>query len=134
MGSKKLSWCCIIGIVLGFVAPRIWAFNQQTSLMIGLAGGLGLGYVLDILDEKKQKTEKQEVIDKKAAEALRLMEQARAELNGDTTEEDTDEPDPDEIGTPDEIPDEFPDLTAEEQAASLSEAEEMLRKARERLK
>lgn len=127
MGSKKLVWCCIIGIVLGFLAPFVLKTNQQTSLMIGMAGGLGLGYLLEMLDEKRGKAADQKVITEKAAQAGRMLEHARAELHGDAIPEE--EQDAEEY-----LPEDLPDLTAEEQSAKLSEAEEMIRKARERIK
>jgi len=127
VGSKKLVWCCIIGIILGFLAPFVLKTNQQTSLMIGMAGGLGIGYILDMLDEKKAKAAGQKSIAEKAGRAGRMLEQARAEISGKA------QPAP-EADQWDELPEELPDLTAEEQSAKLSEAEEMIRKARERIK
>lgn len=126
MKSRKLVWCCIAGIVLGFLAPVFFHFDQSTSLSVGLVAGLGIGYLLDVLDEKKQKQTNVAVVSEKAQKANRLMEQARAELNG------TDEPGLSDDISRDDQPES--DLSEEEQAAKLSEAEELLRKARERMK
>ncbi len=127
MKSKKLVWCCILGIVLGFIAPFVFHFDQSTSLSVGLAAGLGIGYLLDILDEKKQKQTDVEALSGKAREANRLMERARAELDGESVPDSED----DDIETEDESE---PELSDEEQTAKLNEAEELLRKARERIK
>ena len=69
MNSKKLVWCCIAGIVLGFIAPVVFPFDRSTSLSVGLAAGLGIGYLLDIQDEKKQKQTDVEALSGKAREA-----------------------------------------------------------------
>ena len=127
MRSKKLVLCCILGIVLGFIAPVVFHFDQSTSLSVGLAAGLGIGYLLDILDEKKQKQTDVEALSGKAREANRLMEQARAELDGESVPD----PEDDDIETDD---DSETELSDEEQTAKLNEAEELLRKARERIK
>lgn len=126
MGSKILVWCCIAGIALGFLAPFVFNVNQQTSLMIGMAGGLGIGYVLDLLREKKEKESGAAVLSKKARRANELMEQARAEVSGRTLP--TGKPDEETAADEDEQ-----DISLEEEAEKLSNAEEMLRKARERL-
>lgn len=127
MKSKKLVWCCILGIVLGFIAPVVFHFDRSTSLSVGLAAGLGIGYLLDTLDEKKQKQTDVEALSGKAREANRLMERARAELDGDSVPEQED--DDNETGDDSET-----ELSDEEQTAKLNEAEELLRKARERIK
>ena len=55
MGGKKLVWCCIAGIVLGLVVPLVLPVYGPTALSVGMVAGLGLGYLLDVLDEKKTK-------------------------------------------------------------------------------
>ena len=126
MRSRKLVWCCIAGIVLGFLAPMVFHFDRSTSLSVGLVAGLGIGYLLDVLDEKKQQQTNVIVVSEKAQKANRLMEQARAELNGTTESKPS-------VNTSREDQPES-DISEEEQAAKLSEAEELLRKARERMK
>ena len=126
MKSRKLVWCCIAGIVLGFLAPMVFHFDRSTSLSVGLVAGLGIGYLLDVLDEKKQNQTNATVVSEKAQKANRLMEQARAELNG------TAEPEAGNDISRKDQPES--NLSEEEQAAKLSEAEELLRKARERMK
>ena len=128
MKSKKLVWCCIAGIVLGFIAPVVFPFDRSTSLSVGLAAGLGIGYLLDIQDEKKQKQTDVEALSGKAREANRLMAQARAELDGESV------PDPEEDDDIETGDNSETELSDEEQTAKLNEAEELLRKARERIK
>ena len=130
MGSKKLVWCCIAGIVLGFLSPLVFDVARSTSLSIGMVAGLGIGYLLDILDEKKGKEADTAVISNKAREANRLMEQARAELDGKdlSAADETDDHDDDDTGA-DKLPEK--DLSPEERSEKLNRAEELLRKARE---
>ena len=132
MGSKILVWCCIAGIGLGFLAPLVFKVNQQTSLMIGMAGGLGIGYVLDLLREQKDRKDGTAVLSKKARRANELMEQARAEVSGQAlpAQKRDEEPAEDE-GPSDEEEDTESSLA--EEAEKLNNAEELLRKARERL-
>ena len=131
MGSKKLVLCCIVGIVLGYLAPFVLNVTRSTSLSIGMVAGLAIGYLLDIQDEKKEKQTDTAALSQKAKEANRLLEQARAEVSGVV---------PDKESSPEvteKVHEEVPaddELTDEEQAAKLNEAEELLRKARERIK
>ena len=127
MGSKKLVWCCIAGIVLGYLAPMVLKFPRSTSLSIGMVAGLALGYLLDILDEKKAKNVDSEAISAKAKEANLLMERARAEVEGKDTAEVAQKPKKEDAEKKVELSD-------EEQSAKLDAAEELLRKARERIK
>ena len=127
MGSKKLVWCCIAGIVLGYLAPMVLKVARSTSLSVGMVVGLALGYLLDILDEKRAKNVDTEALSAKAEEANRLMERARAEVKGKGAAETDQEPEKNDSDTDVELSD-------EEQAAKLDAAEELLRKARERIK
>ncbi|MBQ6342701.1 MAG: hypothetical protein IJI41_06240 [Anaerolineaceae bacterium] len=130
MGSKKLVLCCIVGIVLGYLAPFVLNVTRSTSLSIGMVAGLAIGYLLDMQDEKKEKQTDAAALSQKAKEANRLLEQARAEVSGVV---------PDKESSPEvteKVHEEVPadtELTDEEQAAKLNEAEELLRKARERI-
>lgn len=131
MGSKKLVLCCIVGIVLGYLAPFVLNVTRSTSLSIGMVAGLAIGYLLDMQDEKKEKQTDTAALSQKAKEANRLLEQARAEVSGVVPDKET----PTEVT--DKVSEEVPadaELTDEEQAAKLNEAEELLRKARERIK
>ena len=127
MGSKKLVWCCIAGIVLGYLAPMVLKVARSTSLSVGMVVGLALGYLLDILDEKKAKNVDSEAISAKAKEANLLMEHARAEVEGKDTAEVAQKPKKEDAEKKVELSD-------EEQSAKLDAAEELLRKARERIK
>ena len=132
MGNQKLVWCCIAGIVLGYLAPFFVPVNRGTSLSIGMIAGLGIGYLLEVLGDRKNQEEQQDdnaVLNQKAQKANKLLEQARAEVSGDkktsgmdrkkkSAEEKT------EIAEP----------TLEEQSEKLNEAEALLRQAREQLK
>ena len=132
MGSKKLVYCCIAGILLGFIVPKVLGTDPHVSLMVGMIAGLGIGYLLDVLDEHKGKEDSRLIVNRKAAEANRLMEEARKGLEDGTrrADRDTDGPDTsDEEETFDET-----DEDIEEQAQKLSDAEELLRSARERMR
>ena len=132
MGSKKLVLCCILGIVAGYLAPLVFSVARSTSLSIGMVAGLGIGYLLDILDERKGKEADTAVISQKARKANQLMERARAELDGRELPA-ADEPDAeDESAEENEYLKEDPD--PEEQAEKLNEAEDLLRKAREKIR
>ena len=132
MGSKKLVLCCILGIVAGYLAPLVFSVARSTSLSIGMVAGLGIGYLLDILDERKGKEADTAMISQKARKANQLMERARAELDGRELPA-ADEPDAeDESAEENEYLKEDPD--PEEQAEKLNEAEDLLRKAREKIR
>ena len=88
MGNKKLVICCIAGIVLGYLAPLVIPVLRSTTLSIGMVAGLAIGYFLDILDEKRNKESGYVVIAQKAGAANRLLEQARAEIQGKPFDED----------------------------------------------
>ena len=133
MGSKKLVWCCILGIVLGYLAPFALPVLRSTSLSIGMVAGLGIGYLLDILDEKKGTEAGSAELSKKARDANRLMEKARAELQGRSLPEIDEEGSIEEPDADAEAGNDVPELSQSEQAERLSEAEEMLRQARERI-
>ena len=133
MGNKKLVICCIAGIVLGFLAPFALPVLRSTSLSIGMVAGLGIGYLLDISDKKRSKSAGNAAISQKAGAANRLLEQARAEVRGEPYTEDEAEADPvEEFGEEDFS--ELNELSPEEESEKLNEAEELLRKARERMK
>lgn len=133
MNSRKLVVCCILGIVLGYIAPFVLNVNRSTSLSIGMVAGLGIGYLLDMLDEKKNKAEDTVNLSRKAREANQLMAKARAEISGKALPEaDAPEADEPEEERFDEKPQAGSDF--EEEAAKLNEAEEMIRKARERIR
>ena len=130
MESKKLVLCCIAGIVLGYLAPLALSVNRSTALSIGMVAGLAIGYLLDIMDEKRSQDSGNVVIAQKADSANKMLEQARAEVSGKpydksktVSEEDTNTAE--ESGTD--------ELTPEEQNEKLNEAEDLLRKARERI-
>ena len=133
MGNRKLVICCIAGIVLGFLAPFAFPVLRSTSLSIGMVAGLGIGYLLDISDEKRSKSAGNAAISQKAGEANRLLEQARAEIQGRPYDEDEAEADPVEEPEEEEYSD-VNELSPEEESEKLNEAEELLRKARERMK
>ena len=133
MGNRKLVICCIAGIVLGFLAPFALPVLRSTSLSIGMVAGLGIGYLLDISDEKRSKSAGNAAISQKAGEANRLLEQARAEIQGKPYDEDEAEADPVEEPQEEEYSD-VNELSPEEESEKLNEAEELLRKARERMK
>ena len=130
MGNRKLVFCCIAGIVLGYLAPLVFAVSRSTTLSIGMVAGLGIGYLLDILDEKKSKGNGTVVIAQKAGAANKLLEQARAEVRGEPYDEsETDFEEEADAGEQSDMD----ELTPEEQSEKLNEAEELLRQARERM-
>lgn len=133
MGNKKLVICCIAGIVLGFLAPFVIPVLRSTSLSIGMVAGLAIGYLLDISDEKRSKNTGNAALSQKAGAANRLLEQARAEVRGEPFEENEPEADPVEEPEEEDYSD-VDELSPEEESEKLNEAEELLRKARERMK
>lgn len=143
MGSKKLIYCCIFGIVLGFLAPLLLKTDRYTSLMVGMVAGLGIGYLLDTRDGKQTDQSRQISLGKKADKANKLLERARRGVENEYLRMDHDEEEPAEEPE-EEIPDEDDadpltsvdetDAEEDEQAEKLSEAEELLRAARERMK
>ena len=142
MGSNKLVFCCIIGIVLGFLVPVIFPWDRYMTLMIGLIGGLAVGYLLDKRDEDQGSEEAARIANKKAAQANRLMERARAGLDDislrGTDEEDLneDEEEEDDFSEEEDPMEDLHDYEAEarERERKLNDAEEMIRQARERMK
>ncbi len=136
MGSNKLVICCIAGILLGFLVPVIFPWDRYVTLMIGLVGGLAVGYFLDKRDEDQGRADSARVVNKKAAAANRLLERARAELDGTepaADDEETEGGDLYEEEDPMEPPHDY-EAEAREQEQKLNEAEDLLRKARERMK
>ena len=142
MGSKKLVWCCIAGILLGFLVPVFFPWDRYVTLMLGMIGGLGVGYLLDKRDEDLGQEASTRIANRKAREANRLMERARRGLEDETLRMDEEGPEPVEEDEPEEEvyeagddlePVTDPDEEAEEQARKLNEAEDLLRAARERL-
>ncbi len=142
MGSKKLVWCCIAGILLGFLVPVFFPWDRYVTLMLGMIGGLGVGYLLDKRDEDLGQEASTRIANRKAREANRLMERARRGLEDETLRMDEEGPEPVEEDEPEEAvyeagddlePVTDPDEEAEEQARKLNEAEDLLRAARERL-
>ena len=132
MGNQKLVWCCIAGIVLGYLAPFFIAVNRGTSLSIGMIAGLGIGYLLEVLGDRKDQKEQQEdnaALKQKARQANELLDQARVEVSGDKKTSGMDR----KKKSAEEKP-ENTDLTIEEQSEKLSEAEALLCQAREQLK
>ena len=142
MGSKKLIYCCILGIVLGFLAPIVLKTDRYTSLMMGMVAGLGIGYLLDVRSGKQADQNKQASLGEKADKANKLLERARRGVDNEYLrmeydEEEAEEPKaeiPDEEDTDPLTPVTDADAEADEQAEKLSEAEELLRAARERMK
>ena len=143
MGSKKLIYCCILGIVLGFLAPFVLKTDRYTSLMVGMVAGLGIGYLLDVRTGREADRNSQHSLGEKADKANKLLERARRGVENEYLRMDYDEDEPadepeadvsdedtaDSLTSAGEI-----DPEAEEQAEKLSEAEELLRTARERMK
>ncbi len=142
MGSKKLIWCCIIGIGLGFIVPLVFKLELYTFLMAGMVGGLAVGYLLDSLDRKKAGEDGQILLSEKAKRANQLMARARRGVEDESLRMDHDDEDlsadetEDEDISEEDIPVPVIDYAAEEaeQAQKLSEAEELLRAAREKMK
>ena len=135
MGSKKLIYCCILGILLGFLAPFVLKTDGYISLMIGMAGGLGIGYLLDIRDSKKSEQPDRKSLGEKADKANRLMERARRGVENEYLRMDYGDDEESEAEDPDPLADiSDPDAEAAEQAEKLSKAEELLRSAREKMK
>ena len=138
MGNNKLVFCCIIGILLGFLVPVIFPWDRYVTLMVGLIGGLAVGYLLDKRDENQGSAEAARIANKKAAQANRLLERARAGVE-DPTLRGTDEEDLDEeedLPEEEDPVEELHDYEAEaaEREQKLNDAEELLRQARERMK
>ena len=150
MGSKKLVYCCIIGILLGFILPFFLKTDGYSTLMIGMVAGLAVGYLLDARDKQKSGEEGQRLINDKAEKANQLMERARRGVENeylrmDYEEEEEEEETPAEEETEESAPIETEETDpvapvidyeaeAEEQEQKLNEAEELLRAARERMK
>ena len=141
MGNTKLIICCIAGILLGYLAPIVLKTDQYVSLMVGLIAGLGVGVLLDEIDKRKTSGEEQDVINEKASEAVRLMEEARAQLEdgitiggseSSATETESDDAYEEEVSGSDEETD--PSALDEEEARKLSEARDLIAAARERMK
>ncbi len=143
MGNQKLVWCCIIGILLGFIVPMVFKLELSTCLMVGMVGGLGVGYLLDSRDRKQAGEDGQLLLNEKAKKANQLMARARRGVENEYLRMDYDDEEPTAEEAEDEAPsEEDPDtLTpvtdygaeAEEEAQKLSKAEELLRAARERI-
>lgn len=140
MGSKKLIYCCILGIVLGFLAPFVLKTDRYTSLMIGMTGGLAIGYLLDVRSDKQEGQTRQKSLGEKADKANKLLERARRGVDNEYLRMEYDEEEaPEAEVSEEEIPDTpapaaDPDAEADEQTEKLNEAEELLRAARERMK
>ena len=135
MGSKKLVYCCIVGILVGFLAPLVLKTDRHTSLMVGMVAGLGIGYLLDVRDSKQADRTEQKALGEKADRANKLLERARRGVENEYLRMDYD----DEEESAEEQPEEEVPVTdteddADEQAEKLNEAEELLRAARERMK
>ena len=126
MGSKKLVYCCIVGILLGFLAPLVLKTDKHTSLMVGMVAGLGIGYLLDVRDSKQSDHNK-------------LLERARRGVENEYLRMDYDEEEPsdepeEEVREEESEVTRDPDAEADERAEKLNEAQELLRAARERMK
>lgn len=150
MGSKKLVYCCIIGILLGFILPFFLKTDGYSTLMIGMVAGLAVGYLLDARDKQKSGEEGQRLINDKAEKANQLMERARRGVENeylrmDYEEEEEEEETPVEEETEESAPIETEETDpvapvidyeaeADEQEQKLNKAEELLRAARERMK
>ena len=135
MGSKKLVYCCIVGILLGFLAPLVLKTDRHTSLMVGMVAGLGIGYLLDVRDGKQADRTEQKSLGEKADRANKLLERARRGVENEYLRMDyDDEEEPAEEQPDEEVPVTDTEDDADEQAEKLNEAEELLRAARERMK
>ena len=135
MGSKKLVYCCIVGILLGFLAPLVLKTDRHTSLMVGMVAGLGIGYLLDVRDSKQADRTEQKSLGEKADRANKLLERARRGVENEYLRMDyDDEEEPAEEQPDEEVPVTDTEDDADEQAEKLNEAEELLRAARERMK
>ena len=136
MGSKKLVYCCILGILLGFLAPLVLKTDRHTSLMAGMVAGLAIGYLLDVRDSKQADVNEQKSLGEKADRANKLLERARRGVENEYLRMDYDDEGSAEETeeTEEEIPLTDTDDDADEQAEKLNEAEELLRAARERMK
>ena len=135
MGSKKLVYCCIVGILLGFLAPLVLKTDRHTSLMVGMVAGLGIGYLLDVRDGKQADRTEQKSLGEKADRANKLLERARRGVENEYLRLDyDDEEEPAEEQPDEEVPVTDTEDDADEQAEKLNEAEELLRAARERMK
>ena len=135
MGSKKLVYCCIVGILLGFLAPLVLKTDKHTSLMVGMVAGLGIGYLLDVRDSKQADRTEQKSLGEKADRANKLLERARRGVENEYLRMDyDDEEEPAEEQPDEEVPVTDTEDDADEQAEKLNEAEKLLRAARERMK
>ena len=149
MGSKKLVYCCIIGILLGFILPFFLKTDGYSTLMIGMVAGLAVGYLLDARDKQKSGEEGQRLINDKAEKANQLMERARRGVENEYLRMDYEEEEEEETPAEEEAEESAPieteetdpvapvidyEAEAEEQEQKLNEAEELLRAARERMK
>ena len=147
MGSKKLVYCCIIGILLGFILPFFLKTDGYSTLMIGMVAGLAVGYLLDARDKQKSGEQGQRLINDKAEKANQLMERARRGVENEYLrmdyEEEEETPSEEEAEETASVEAEETDpvapvidyeAEAEEQEQKLNEAEELLRAARERMK
>ena len=135
MGSKKLVYCCIVGILLGFLAPLVLKTDRHTSLMVGMVAGLGIGYLLDVRDSKQADRTEQKSLGEKADRANKLLERARRGVENEYLRMDyDDEEEPAEEQPDEEVPVTDTGDDADEQAEKLNEAEKLLRAARERMK
>ena len=139
MGSKKLVYCCIVGILLGFLAPLVLKTDKHTSLMVGMVAGLGIGYLLDVRDSKQSDQNKQKSLGEKADRANKLLERARRGVENEYLRMDYDDEEPSEAPEEEVREEESevtrdPDAEADERAEKLNEAQELLRAARERMK
>ena len=135
MGSKKLVYCCIVGILLGFLAPLVLKTDRHTSLMVGMVAGLGIGYLLDVRDSKQADRTEQKSLGEKADRANKLLERARRGVENEYLRMDYDDEEESAEEQPDEeVPVTDTDVDPDEQAEKLNEAEELLRAARERMK
>ena len=105
--------------------------------------GLGIGYLLDTRDGKQTDQSQQASLGEKADKANKLLERARRGVENEYLRMDYDEEEtaeePEEEIPEEEDADPLTDVAeinaeAEERAEKLSEAEELLRAARERMK